>query len=61
MAGEHFARTTGYERNAELAAGPRAAGLEKASAACPAPSLWGTPGQITERIAHRRGAPPWRS
>jgi alkanesulfonate monooxygenase SsuD/methylene tetrahydromethanopterin reductase-like flavin-dependent oxidoreductase (luciferase family) len=51
MAGEHFARTAGYERYAELAEGLRAAGLEKASAAYAASALWGTPGQIAEQIA----------
>jgi hypothetical protein len=34
MAGEHFARTTGYERYAELAERLPASGLEKASGLC---------------------------
>ena len=50
MAGEHFARTAGYERYAELAQGLRAAGLEKASAAYAASALWGTPAQIVEQV-----------
>ena len=50
MAGEHFARTAGYEQYAELAEGLRAAGLEKASAAYAASALWGTPAQILEQI-----------
>ena len=50
MAGEHFARTAGYERYAELAEALRAVGLEKASAAYAASALWGTPAQIVEQI-----------
>ncbi len=50
MAGEHFARTAGYERYAELAAGLRAAGLEKAAGAYAASALWGTPAQIVEQL-----------
>ena len=51
MAGEHFARTAGYERYAEMAGQLRAAGLEKASEAFAACSLSGTPAQIVEQIA----------
>jgi alkanesulfonate monooxygenase SsuD/methylene tetrahydromethanopterin reductase-like flavin-dependent oxidoreductase (luciferase family) len=51
MAGEHFARTAGYERYAELAEALRTAGLEKASAAYAASALWGTPAQILEQIS----------
>lgn len=51
MAGEHFARTAGYERYAELAEELRAAGLEKASEAYAAFARWGTPAQIVEQLA----------
>jgi alkanesulfonate monooxygenase SsuD/methylene tetrahydromethanopterin reductase-like flavin-dependent oxidoreductase (luciferase family) len=51
MAGEHFARTAGYERYAELAEALRAVGLDRASAAYAASALWGTPAQILEQIA----------
>jgi alkanesulfonate monooxygenase SsuD/methylene tetrahydromethanopterin reductase-like flavin-dependent oxidoreductase (luciferase family) len=51
MAGDHFASTSGYERYAEVARALREAGLEKASAAYAESALWGSPGQIIERIA----------
>jgi alkanesulfonate monooxygenase SsuD/methylene tetrahydromethanopterin reductase-like flavin-dependent oxidoreductase (luciferase family) len=50
MAGDHFGRTEGYERYAEVARALRAAGLENAAAAYTASALWGTPAQVIERI-----------
>jgi alkanesulfonate monooxygenase SsuD/methylene tetrahydromethanopterin reductase-like flavin-dependent oxidoreductase (luciferase family) len=50
MAGEHFARTAGYERYAQVAEGLRAVGLEKAAAAYAACALNGTPAQILEQL-----------
>jgi alkanesulfonate monooxygenase SsuD/methylene tetrahydromethanopterin reductase-like flavin-dependent oxidoreductase (luciferase family) len=54
MAGDHFARTAGYERYADVARGLRAVGLEKAAAAYAECALAGTPAQILEQLADVR-------
>jgi alkanesulfonate monooxygenase SsuD/methylene tetrahydromethanopterin reductase-like flavin-dependent oxidoreductase (luciferase family) len=54
MAGDHFARTPGYERYADVARGLREVGLEKAAAAYAECALAGTPAQILEQIADIR-------
>jgi alkanesulfonate monooxygenase SsuD/methylene tetrahydromethanopterin reductase-like flavin-dependent oxidoreductase (luciferase family) len=50
MAGDHFARTAGYERYAELAQVLRQAGLENVSAAFADAALCGTPAQLVEQL-----------
>lgn len=53
FAGEHFAKTAGYQSYAEGAALIRAAGMEAAAAAYVAAQIWGTPGQIIDRLRAR--------
>jgi alkanesulfonate monooxygenase SsuD/methylene tetrahydromethanopterin reductase-like flavin-dependent oxidoreductase (luciferase family) len=51
MAGEHFAKTEGYQRYAETAALLRQVGLEAAAEAAAAVALFGTPDQILAQVA----------
>lgn len=51
MAGEHFAKTEGYQRYAETAALLRRVGLGAAAEAAAAVALFGTPDQILRQIA----------
>ena len=50
MAGEHFAKTKGYERYAEGAAMLREVGLEKAAKDYAATTLWGSPERVLGQI-----------
>jgi alkanesulfonate monooxygenase SsuD/methylene tetrahydromethanopterin reductase-like flavin-dependent oxidoreductase (luciferase family) len=51
MAGEHFAKTEGYQRYAETAALLRQVGQEAAAEAAASVSLFGTPDQILKQVA----------
>lgn len=53
FAGDHFATTAGYQSYAEGAALIRAAGLEAAAEAYVGAQIWGTPGQIIDRVRAR--------
>lgn len=51
MAGEHFAKTEGYQRYAETAALLRQVGQEAAAEAAASVALFGTPDQILKQVA----------
>jgi alkanesulfonate monooxygenase SsuD/methylene tetrahydromethanopterin reductase-like flavin-dependent oxidoreductase (luciferase family) len=53
MAGDHFAKTPGYEAYADAADAARGVSVEEGARAANAFQPWGTPADLVERILHR--------